>query len=47
MSVNDFEKKKFYAVRVGRVPGIYESWEECKINTHGFSGSVFKSFKTK
>ena len=23
-------KKKFYAVKVGRKPGIYQSWDECK-----------------
>ena len=38
---------KFYAVRVGRVPGIYLSWDECKKNIDGFSGAVYKSFKTK
>ena len=39
--------KKFYAVRKGRVPGIYESWEECKRQTTGFSGAEFKSFLIK
>ena len=38
---------KFYAVRVGRVPGIYLSWDACKKNIDGFSGAVYKSFKTK
>ena len=38
---------KFYAVRVGKVPGIYTSWPECSKNVTGFSGSVFKSFLTK
>ncbi len=37
---------KFYAVRVGRAPGIYLSWDECKKNVDGFSGPVYKSFKT-
>jgi ribonuclease HI len=37
-------KKNFYAVRVGRVPGIYTSWNDCKAQTNGFSGSVFKGF---
>jgi hypothetical protein len=26
---------KFYAVRVGRTPGIYHSWEDCKAQTDG------------
>lgn len=38
---------KFYAVKKGRVPGIYNSWAECKKNTDGFGGAIFKSFKTK
>ncbi len=38
---------KFYAVKVGRVPGIYPSWDACKKNIDGFSGAVYKSFKTK
>lgn len=37
---------KFYAVRKGLVPGIYNSWEECKHNVHGFPGAEYKSFKT-
>jgi hypothetical protein len=26
---------RFYAVRVGRKPGIYHSWEDCKAQTDG------------
>lgn len=37
---------KFYAVKVGRKPGIYNTWNECKENTNGFSGAQFHSFKT-
>lgn len=37
----------FYAVKVGRNPGIYNSWDECKNETQGYSGAVFKKFKTK
>ena len=37
---------KFYAVRVGRVPGIYQSWEDCKKQTEGYPSPQFKSFKT-
>ena len=38
---------KFYAVKVGKVPGIYTSWPECSKNVTGFTGAVFKSFPTK
>ncbi len=37
---------KFYAVKKGLVPGIYNTWEECKTNVDGFSGALYKSFKT-
>ena len=36
--------KKYYAVRVGRVPGIYISWADCKKQVDGFSGPVYKGF---
>lgn len=39
-------EQKYYAVKVGKTPGIYRTWEECKDNTHGYPGAVFKSFKT-
>ncbi|KAK9844842.1 hypothetical protein WJX74_007515 [Apatococcus lobatus] len=35
---------KYYAVRVGRVPGIYDSWEKCKRQVDGYSKPAFKSF---
>jgi ribonuclease HI len=37
---------KYYAVAVGRVTGVYNTWEECKVQTSGYSGAVFKSFST-
>lgn len=37
---------KFYAVKNGKIPGIYKSWNECKEQVEGFSGAVYKSFKT-
>lgn len=37
---------KFYAVKVGKTPGIYETWDECKSNVDGYSGAIYKSFKT-
>ena len=40
-------KNKFYVVWVGREPGIYNSWEECTQQIHGFAGAVYKSFKTR
>ena len=39
-------KKKYYAVKKGKVPGIYETWNEAKAQVDGFSGAVYKSFST-
>lgn len=38
---------KYYAVKVGKVPGIYMSWPECQAQTKGFSGAIFKSFPNR
>ncbi len=37
---------KFYAVKKGKIPGIYNSWDDCKKMVDGFPGAVYKSFKT-
>jgi len=39
-------KKNFYAVKKGKTPGIYKSWPECKSQTDGFSGAIYKGFAT-
>ena len=39
-------KKNFYAVRVGKAPGIYKTWPECQANVSGFPGAVFTGFET-
>ena len=39
--------KKYYAVRCGRVPGIYETWDECKAQVDGYPAARYKSFQTK
>lgn len=38
---------KFYAVRSGRKPGIYRSWDECKSQVHSFPNAVYKSFTSE
>lgn len=37
---------KYYAVKEGRKPGIYTSWDACKAQVSGVSGAVYKSFST-
>lgn len=38
--------QKFYAVRVGKKPGIYENWDICKPLVEGYPNAQYKSFKT-
>lgn len=38
---------KFYAVKVGRHPGIYASWDACKKEVEKYKGAIYKSFITK
>ena len=40
------QKPKYYVVWQGRKPGIYLTWEECKMQVHGVEGSRYKSFPT-
>ena len=37
---------KFYAVHVGRKPGIYNTWKECEMQVKSFSGAKYKKFTT-
>ena len=37
----------YYAVKVGRSPGIYRTWEQCRENVHKYSGAIYKKFKKK
>lgn len=36
--------KKYYAVRVGKTPGIYHTWDECKAMVDGYPGAKYKGF---
>lgn len=37
---------KYYAVKKGKIPGIYFNWNDCKAMVDGYQGAVYKSFKT-
>ncbi len=39
-------KNKFYAVKVGKIPGVYQTWNQTEEQVKGFSGADYKSFKT-
>lgn len=45
--LNSMAKKKFYAVAVGRVSGIYTDWASAEKQVKGFAGAKYKSFPTK
>jgi len=38
---------KFYIVWKGRVPGIYQSWDDAKAQIDGFAGAQYASAKTE
>ncbi|GAA6054566.1 hypothetical protein JCM3770_006035 [Rhodotorula araucariae] len=40
-------KGGFYAVRVGRTPGVYTSWNDCVAQVNGFQGARHKKFPTR
>jgi ribonuclease HI len=47
---DDFSKTKkevFYAVRNGRKPGLYRTWDDCLDQIRGFPNNQFKKFTNK
>jgi ribonuclease HI len=51
--VNWWQKNKmaggpsFYAVAVGRVPGVYRTWEEAKAQVEGIKNARYKKFQSE
>lgn len=41
-----YHSMPFYIVTVGRVPGIYSSWEEASVQVNAFSGAVYRKVAT-
>ena len=39
-------QKGYYAVAIGRKPGVYQSWGECHTQVNGFSGNLHQAFAT-
>lgn len=37
---------KYYVVWVGRVPGLYSTWDQCRRQVDGVSGALYRSFRT-
>jgi ribonuclease HI len=40
-------KVTYYAVRKGKIPGVYNTWAECESNVKGFPGAEYKKFGTE
>lgn len=40
-------KQKYYVVWKGRRTGIFDSWEECSAQVHGYTGARYKSFDSR
>ena len=36
-----------YVVYIGKVPGVYDDWEECRRQVHHFSGNSYKGYPTR
>jgi ribonuclease HI len=36
----------WYVVYKGKVPGVYDNWEECRRQVHRFSGNSYKGYNT-
>ena len=39
--------KKWYSVRRGEVPGVYEKWEDCLAQVNGWPDNSYKGFQTR
>jgi ribonuclease HI len=40
-------KNKFYVVWQGRTCGVFDNWNDCKVQVDGFEDAKYKSFETK
>jgi len=36
-----------YVVYKGKVPGVYDDWEECRKQVYRFSGNSYKGYPTR
>lgn len=41
------QKRRFYVIWEGRSPGIYDSWEEAKLQVDGYPGARYKAFDSQ
>ncbi|KAK1612899.1 hypothetical protein QYE76_036572 [Lolium multiflorum] len=43
----DLSMPTTYVVYKGRVPGVYDDWEDCRRQVHRFSGNSYKGYPTR
>ena len=36
-----------YVVYIGRVPGVYERWQDCDMQVNGFPGNRYKGYMSR
>jgi ribonuclease HI len=40
-------KKKWYVVLKGKIPGVYDDWDDCLVQVNEFPNNSYKGYKTK
>jgi ribonuclease HI len=40
-------KKKWYVVLKGKIPGVYDDWDDCLVQVNEFPDNSYKGYKTK
>lgn len=41
------KKSKYYVVWAGHATGVYDSWEECRLQVEGYKGAKYKAFDSQ
>ena len=41
------KQQKYYVVWVGKTPGVYDNWNDCKQQVYQFENAKYKSFESK
>ncbi len=43
----EHDTRRYYAVSIGRKPGIYRTWTEAEKQVHGYPKAIHQSFPTR
>ena len=47
VSFFSLQMARCYVVFIGRVPGVYDHWEDCVKQVTGFRGNYYKGYNTR